>query len=464
MQELLEESRREKEKLCREMDGREAAWERIVSTKESYAIQIKEQQREIERLGQALRASEKERETLTRQTDVSRAQQELIEQQQQRIDKLDRRIVELQTLNSDAQASHEAEMRQHAAQMEQLRNALAERDQTTAHLERECEDLRKASLDALKAYEASVAQLEQEHRQALEAKDAQLAQLERWLAQHERDFLQSIMIEEEQEQPFVNDSQRRLQEQLAIATEELEKERLANKHLAAELEQVRGQVALLHRKTNREYETLQQELEAEIKDKRRVMDDANMTTQALLETQEERDQLKQTVAKLERELADAIRRATLTERQTAAGSAELKDAYDNLQGMIQDHGNTKEEWIQQIAKLQEYSCSKIKQLENALETERERRKQLEDQIKRDSRRFSSPMTPVSPVSFRFSQQQVYCEICEVYGHDVLSCTAFLHVASDDTQQQQNPLNSVCLRGLSVNLTWKLIPPRLIVLR
>ncbi|CAO3651223.1 unnamed protein product [Cunninghamella echinulata] len=212
MHALLEESRKEKQKLSEEMDGKEAVWERLVSAKESYALQVQDKQAEINQLQQLLSQSQQQVNQLESQlnhyhslsmslstttTDSSSTtslsstpsspphnattatcfMNGMEQHYMKRIEKLDKLVKEWQ---QDAQTSHQKvqeQQRQHQAQMDQLRRDLAERDQATATMERECEVMKQTKNETILAYELTMKQWQQDHDHTLKLKEDEIFRL-----------------------------------------------------------------------------------------------------------------------------------------------------------------------------------------------------------------------------------------------------------------------------------------------
>lgn len=429
---LLEETRREHEKLCLEMSGKEAVWEQVVSSKESYAVQVQEQQKEIDRLQRRIQALESE--VSHQQQHVATASKieeykHTIEQQQQRIERLDRHLQQLQAKQSDDQHTRDVEQQQHRALVQQLRDALAERDQQTAYLEHAYQDLKQAEADARRQWQLSTQALEEKHAQALSEKDAHIATLTASLEEHKQQLMIPPPPLPSHEDHASVDRRRRLEHQLQLATTELDRERNEKHAKMAHIEQLTAQIRQMQHAagdSHQQIATLQQKLDAEIKDKRRIMDDATTTMTKMARLQDQHDQMVMSKNRIEHDLADAIRRA-----------------------------NTLETRIQQQAVDRSSSSSR-----HSLEAENAQLLQRLAELEKSSlRRFSGgPQSPVSPVSLTsFSsllatatqqhEEQLYCEICEVFGHDVMGCTAYLTTApagSDDADHlmKNEPSSSV----------------------
>lgn len=326
--ELLERSQQEKDKLMEQMKSKEAAWERLVSTKESYALRIQEKEEEISRLQHSLEESRKrfeEQQLLLSERDEIIAknlkEDAVIEQYQRRIEKLENMIEELTAKANETAEHHESKLKDHQGQVEQLRRALADRETLSATLEKECEELRTAGLEAIGAYEASVNQLKREKEELLEEKEAEIRQLSKALEDLKR---RSLMLDDDQVD-FSNeyadewhDQRRRLEEQLEIATSELENERSQVRAMEAEADKLKAEIQRLHMASLSSEErlaALQRELEQELLDKRRLMEEADAAFEAQAKAEDENYQLKMARVKSERELAEAMERIAILEKQ-----------------------------------------------------------------------------------------------------------------------------------------------------
>ncbi|KAI8371571.1 uncharacterized protein BYT42DRAFT_501765 [Radiomyces spectabilis] len=530
---LLEQSRKEKEMLSEQMDGKEAAWERLVSAKESYALRVKERDDEIFRLQQALADRDDQcrrmHEALgkTKATMARVAMADAMEQQyQRRIDKLDTLVRDLQQRAVEANEAHEAKLREHGSQLDQLRRDLAERDQTTACLERECDELRRAGMEALQSYETSMAQIKQDN-DLIEEKEDHIGQLNAII--EELKLCNATQISKDDRDDGYKDSRRRLEEQLELTTQELDRERQQMKTLAVEVDQLRENIKQLHRTVagaNAECAVLQEKLEKEIQEKRCLMEEYDAALEAQATARNDYEQISLAKTKIERELAEALKKAVLSTHQQTNTTEEMQrelettrrakheliadnqklqtlcnqaeqecirlidemliwetekvnDAADGENG---DNGN--KDWLRQLDRINEallcqrqryddlekVRCNEIHQLsaeitalrlslatkdetvmtlEKNLEIEKQRTKQLEKQYHEDTRynRYSTPISPVSMTTFSHrdssdDEEEVYCEICEVYGHDVIACTAFTSTAEDEEYDEQ-PSDCMC---------------------
>ncbi|KAG0165520.1 hypothetical protein DFQ28_008625 [Apophysomyces sp. BC1034] len=547
---LLEQSRKEKEILSEQMDGKEAAWERLVSAKESYALRVKELNDTITRLQQGLNCAEQKIETLEQalvekdETLARTVMGDVMERQYvQRIEKLDSLVRELQTGADKAAESHEAKLREHAAQVEQLRRELTERDRLTDALERECEELRKAGMDTIRAYETSMLEATHQKDHVIQGKQHQIDSL-----QHELEDLRSCDVARREHNEEYDDddggyrnSQRRLEEQLELTTRELDRERVQMKHMGSEIDQLREEIKRMHlasASAEDRYCALQCELEQEIKDKRRIMEEANAASEALIKAEDENEQLRLADSAAERKLAEAIKKASVLERKLLKDSRQQQQQDEHVdcvrskrsleeehEELRQSHNRLEQECMRlmdellalesaqaneepgdqkseecalrrqverlkqeltrqqqkytdlelskrtkvtqlnkELAELEALTESKIfgaEELEESLQAERRRVKHLEKELADQNRighRYSMPMTPISPVSMSsfshcidssadgdhhpLDEDDVYCEICEVYGHDVMGCTALMimnsHELKDPLEDQPMP--------------------------
>ncbi|KAF7728112.1 hypothetical protein EC973_006627 [Apophysomyces ossiformis] len=553
---LLEKTQREKEQLTQQMNGKEAAWERLVSTKESYALLVEEKEEALVRLQREL--DEERQKCKTLQETVASKEEMLAknakddiqeEQYQRRIEKLEALVEDLQTKATESAEARENALREHAGQVDRMRREIADGEELAGTLEKECEDLRKAGLEAISAYEASVVQLKRQKAELEEEKSREIERLNSVIAELKRKneaFIYDDEYDEIDHDEEWSDQRRRLEEQLELATTELDHERLQLRSMKAEMDSLRKEIARLQQSTatsDEHYASLEAKLEKEVQDNRRLMEEADAAFEAQARAEDENYQMKMARVKIEEELSAALHKIATLEthiRNTSSGSTNssknMSQADDDLYALesrIELIENEKHALQQELERLQdsnkqmEQEClrlmdemlamekagavpdgnderglrgevEKLKQevvqyqqkyaelelskrtevsqlskdlaeletlveskvfgqgdLEEALEKERKRVKILEEQLaeKNDHFQPSSPLHSISPKvsSSRSGKSAVtttdkqddhkYCEICEVYGHDVISCTAL--VTEADMEQDQDELRLYC---------------------
>ncbi|KAG0172396.1 hypothetical protein DFQ28_005122 [Apophysomyces sp. BC1034] len=552
---LLEKTQREKDLLSKQMDGKEAAWERLVSTKESYALLVEEKEEALTRLQRQLDEVKQQCKTLEEtvaskeETLVKNAKSDMQEEQyQRRIEKLETFVDDLQTKASQSAEAHENELREHAGQIERMRREIADGEDLAGTLEKECEELRKAGLEAISAYEASVVQLKQQKDELEEEKSNEIEQLSRVITELRRNN-ESILFNDGDDKDDITaewyDQRRRLEEQLELATTELDHERLQLRSMTTEQDSLRKEIARLQKTTtssDERFASLQEDLEKEVQDKRRLIEEADAAFEAQARAEDENYQMKMARVKMEKELADALQKISTLEAQvrgagpaspsTSKNMPQTDNEVDVLRTQLEMTENEKKSLQRDIERLQdsnkqmEQEClrlmdemlamekagtfatgsddeglhseiEKLKKeigqhqqkyaelelakrtevnhlskdlaelealveskvfgqgdLEEALENEKKRVKALEEQLAdtKHSPRPSSVVSPMSPTVFssalgtstmRSRKQddgEDYCEICETYGHDVISCTAL--VTEADLEQDQDDLHMV----------------------
>jgi len=332
MQALLEKSRQEKRALSQQMDGQEAAWERLVSAKESYAVRVQEKDDEIVRLKRLLDSSSQATHELAKITSerdaaVSRASMsEAMEKQHSKvIERLDLRVRSLQKQLETQQQRHEAQQRDHAAQMDQIRKQLTERDEAAAIVERECSELRRDHVKMIEAFEATIEQRTREHTTAMTNKDAHIAKLQMMVNDLMYPSTASPVVEDDS-------TRHRLEAQLELTTSELDKERELIKSQTLEISHLKDEIKRLHRVSvcsSSDFYQLRAELEHEIEDKRRIMEEADAALEVQTRLEEENERIKLTNEKTQRDLADVLRKLATSEKER--GSADLLAKYSQLE-------------------------------------------------------------------------------------------------------------------------------------
>lgn len=458
MQDLLDQSRRDHAKLCQEMDGKEAAWERVVSRKESYALQVQEKTQEIQRLERTLKESREEYQALHEQAGHLPSEnlvlKATVESDRQRIQKLDGIVQQLQCQLKQMQIQQDEQTRDHTASVHQLRRALAERDELAATLEKECATLRSEHTHTVRAYEHEMGVLKQKHAETVKAIS---------FPQQKQPPPQQLATPQiPTVDPLIIDQRRRLEDQLDIATRALQDERSHISAARVELAQLRDQLKQMHAASQThetQYATLERDLASEIQAKRKCMDETNVALLKQAEAREQVEQLQLVKGKMERELAETHRMNARLEQDLHAARgeldqyriafAEMEAKYDQLllvQSTTTSDGKQqncscciqlKQELANQRERYRvlEGDPESRSQLLEALGTERDRVRALEKQLHRPYQQQNVPITPTSPAHnsgfLRDSEDDddMYCEICEVYGHDVMGCTAFLNAST-----------------------------------
>ncbi|KAL9544979.1 hypothetical protein MBANPS3_007357 [Mucor bainieri] len=545
MQALLEKSRQEKRALSQQMDGQEAAWERLVSAKESYAVRVQEKDDEIARLKRLLDSSSQATHELAKMTGerdaaLSRASMsEAMEKQHSKvIERLDLRVRTLQQQLETQQQQHEAAQRDHAAQMEQIRRQLTERDEAAAMVERECSELCQGHVKTIHAFETTIAQREQEYTAAVAHKDAHIAKLQLMVNDLMYPSTASPIVEDD------DSTRHRLETQLELTTSELDKEREMIKAQTLEISHLKDEIKRLHRVSvcsSSDFYQLRAELEHEIDDKRRIMEEANAALEVQARLEDENERIKLTNEKTQRDLADVLRKLATTEKERGAAdllatcsrleadnerlalekkqtehecmrlmdellaiekveeAASASSSHHHHQQQQQHDSKMYQREIEQlrlqvnreVRKYQDLEQSKEAkihklykelsdleslvenkvfnetELEEAIECEKRKVRLLEGRLREEEEKnrrlpVHAPLSPTSPQYSLFNrhhnqqqqqqQQQkrsstgsfslmtstsmdtvsdhgnllesVYCEICEEYGHDVMTCNAY----------------------------------------
>ncbi|KAI8339353.1 hypothetical protein BC941DRAFT_450833 [Chlamydoabsidia padenii] len=178
---LLQRTQREKDVLVEQMQNKDAAFERLVSAKESYALQVEDKDQAIARAQRQLTSQQSLIDELSEKVagyEEKAAQQvrddATEEQYVRRVSKLESLVATLQEQAVQTAQSHEQRTREHAGQLDLLRRELDQEKQLCASLEKECDALRKTGLETIHAYEQSLEQIKQDHTQLMGEKDARL--------------------------------------------------------------------------------------------------------------------------------------------------------------------------------------------------------------------------------------------------------------------------------------------------
>ncbi|ORZ04345.1 hypothetical protein BCR42DRAFT_457197 [Absidia repens] len=178
---LLQRTQREKDILVEQMQNKDAAFERLVSAKESYALQVEDKEQAMMRAQRQVASQQTlidELETKVATFEEKAAQHirddATEEQYVRRVSKLETLVATLQEQATQAAQASEQRASEHAGQLDLLRRELDQEKQMGASLEKESDALRQTGLDTIRAYEQSVEQLKQEHAQLIADKDNRL--------------------------------------------------------------------------------------------------------------------------------------------------------------------------------------------------------------------------------------------------------------------------------------------------
>lgn len=473
MYDLLEKAQRERDDLSAQMAQKEAAWERLVSAKESYALRVQEKEEALARLQRQMDETQTAYDDLRTRANVQ-AEQTVRDDQthevaQRKITKLEQHIQDLK-LQAQTQASTHAETHTRLeGELQQLKHALADRETMVATLERECEALRQAELDAMYAYKNSLDQIQQDHDQAMRAKQQELDQLQQVADDLKRRNHRLLGYEdgEEEEEPDYQQQlqqqqlRRRLEEQLELATLELERERAHGQSLAKEIESLRAEMKHIHANhasSDDRFSALHAELEQEVADKRRLMEEAEAAFEAQARAEDENYQLKMAKATLERELAELKQQQPPLQQQkqqqqhqglvtsdehegdaNASPRSEIdrlhealaleRRRYNELEVSKAAEINLLNKDLAELEGLVESRVFGENDLEEALEAEKQKVRRLEAKLEQQQQQ-QQQQTPLSsqrdvqalPPSSS-SSSLPFCELCETEGHDIVECDA-----------------------------------------
>ncbi|KAI8375319.1 hypothetical protein EDC96DRAFT_437054 [Choanephora cucurbitarum] len=496
----------EKKALSEKIDTKEAAWERLLTVKESYALRVQEKDSEIARLNATLEKTHDAAQQLndvTKERDIALSRLSILNDTEKElsktIERLGGHIQCLQQQNSDQANSHETALRSHASQMEQLRKQLIERDQTVTTVERECTDLRMMNAGIISAYESKIAQLAKDNELAIIERELHIDKLQQAVNNFHQIYPASntsvLMDVEEEADTNTPTPQKQLEYQLELVTHELECEREQVKSMALDIDQLKEEIKRLHRlsaTTDSEFYALRGQLEEEILDKRRIMEEANATIENQTKVEEEKESLRITLIKTQFELAETLKKAAINEKHRtktdeihwliekkrslekenetmASSNLKLQDECHQLKDKLilyeqisekDQNCNTKEHVCQEKIKLLELQiaqearryhnleCSKqlktdalskeIKELETLIENKVFKESELEGLIEEkemsikilnirleseEEKNLKQSDDSESISNHGNLEEEVYCEICEEYGHEVITCRA-----------------------------------------
>lgn len=453
----------------------------LLSAKESYAIQVKEKTSEIDQLRRALQDSQASQTRMARETEQANARASLSISLQAQVDRLEQRIQCLVKEGEELKRVHYLETRDQAAYLDQLGKQLADRDHALATVEKDYAQMRQVNLDTVRSCEARLLEIKKER------------EIERGQWESRLGGLQGLVERLRQERfvPEVQDDSvnqhQRLETQLDLTTQELDREREKMERMAMEMGQLKEELKRLHVLSNAsdiEYQQLKNLLEKEVEEKRQMMEEMGAALEAQNRLEEENESIRLSHGKAQHDLAELLKRLAAMDKKNNQGTGEdtlianLREENERLleaqkqseqecmrlmdELLTLGHTKNKEvpwnrelehlraqvsrerkryedmEWTleqkierlnKELVDLESLVENKVfneTELEERLESERKRVGMLEIRLKETERQIMIP-TPTSPVyQLKLNQPTVrnsYCEICEVYGHDLMLCTA-----------------------------------------
>ncbi|KAG1350635.1 hypothetical protein G6F62_003213 [Rhizopus arrhizus] len=472
-------------KALKEQSRESIAWERLLSAKESYAIQVQEKEGEIGHLRRALEDSRMVHERMRKEREAAVSRAAMSVDLEHQIDRLEHRCQTLTTERSELQKETELLKQHHAAQVASLLEKLTDRDRALATVEKDYAEVRKANVDAVRSCEQVVEQLKREHQEDIRQKDQELDGL--------RQAIERLRQEQYQPTPEENEHdlshRQQLETQLELTLQALDHERKSMEVMMSEVTQLKDEIKHLHHlsATSRlEYHTIKSQLAQEIEDKRRIMEELDTALEVQNRLEEENERLRLSLTKAQHDMAELLKRLSIVEKQnqnandpeaTMAMMEQLREENERLRETLKgseqecvrlmdellafdqlgqeaspweikvdqlkaqvgrerkrykDMEWTLEQKIERLNKelvdlesLVENKVLNETELEERLEHERMRVGQLEVRLKEMERQTMIP-TPTSPVLCHLGQKSMgdsYCEMCEVYGHDLMLCTA-----------------------------------------
>ncbi|KAI9282220.1 hypothetical protein BY458DRAFT_571125 [Sporodiniella umbellata] len=464
----------------------------LLSAKESYALQVQEKNREIVSLKHALETSQTLQHRLARETEAAHARASLTVQTEQHVDRLEQRVQGLLNERAETQQRHGLEKREWVAYGDQLKKQLADRDHALATAEKEYATLCIANEDLIRSYERAIAELRDQQLSERTAWEARQGALQTLIDNLRQERFWPAEIQDEAPNPH-----QRLEAQLELTTQELDRERESIQRMVMDHNQLKQEIKRLREvssSSHQECERFKSMLEKEVEARRRLMEENDMALETKSRLEEENEQIRLSHGKTQHDLAEMLKRLAAVDRKNQGANdaslmAQLREENEKLletQKHLEQEcmslmdelvvlGNSEskgiEPWNREIEQLKTQVSRERKryedmeqalelklerlnkelvdleslvenkvfnetELEERLETERNRVRQLEVRVKEAERIVMIP-TPTSPT---YPLTEIYCEICEVSGHDLMLCT----MLNDLSVGQSKSRNSYCV--------------------
>ncbi|KAI9348400.1 hypothetical protein BD770DRAFT_395365 [Pilaira anomala] len=476
--EMLEKVQRERDAFQQQMKHKETAWERLVTSKESLALQVEEKEYANRHLQRTLdeqneRIEQLELDLAERDAAIAKTYRddEKTSQDQRRIERLENLVRELQAQIKTSQETQVQKEREYQGSIDQMRREVSSSESMTASLEKECEELRRAGLETMRAYEDSVLQLNAKHEQEIQQKDQHIAHLDYTIKDlkhkqymlfddDEKDIETRLKELSNTVQPNVQDQRHRLEEQLELTMTELDSERKTIQSMSIEIDQLKLKVNTYQQQTlsiEQKFESLQSELEKELLDKKRLIEEADNAFEQQAKAEDEHYQLKLSTITLEKEYNEILE----TNKQLEADYIKLMDemmvlekqdaSSPNTTANTNTHNNNAsnssimtdkqyielKERIKLLEKEKDEKTIQVKQLhkdlteleslvENRVFGEAELEEKLEEEKKKVlklSRELNELKSNyISPTTSSTTEDLTkYCDLCKKYGHDLTRC-------------------------------------------
>lgn len=472
--EMLEKVQRERDSFQLQMKNKETAWERLVSSKESLSLQVEEKeyknrylQRELDE--KATRVEELEQGLAERDAVIAKTHRddEKTSQDQRRIERLESLVRELQAQIKASTETQVQKERDYQGSIDQMRREVNASESMTASLEKECEELRRAGLEAIHAYEDSVIQINAKHEAEIQRKNQHIANLDFTIADlkhkqytlfddDEKDI--ETRLKELSDTVNSNDTQdqrHRLEEQLELTMTELDSERKTITSMSNEIDQLKSEVKAFKQQSvsiEQKFQSLQSEIEMELSDKKRLIEEADNAFERQAKAEDEHYQLKLSTATLEKDYndmaetnkqleADYIKlmdEMLVLEKQDASPTTDAAATHSSSNSSNDNQAELKER-IKILEREKEAKTIQVKQLykdlseleslvENRVFGEAELEEKLEEEknkvlkLSRELNELKSNfISPTTSSTHGGEDLAKYCELCEKYGHDLVAC-------------------------------------------
>ncbi|KAG1456274.1 hypothetical protein G6F56_006867 [Rhizopus delemar] len=452
---MLEKAQRERDALLKQMENKETAWERLLSTKESLRLQVEEGELQCKRLTHELQLVEDERERLKADLEIREVSiaknlrdDEKQNQDQRRRERLEVLVRDLQEELAKQQEVQTQREREYAGTLEQMRKEMTSNEAMTASLEKECEDMRRTGIEAVHAVETSMVQLKQEHEMVLKQKEEQIKHLNYVVAdlKHKQSTLfddDELDIEErlkELNSNYQGDQRHRLEEQLELTMKELDNERNGIKGLLHDIEQLKLELSQSRQRAlsvEQKFQILQADFDKELQDKRRLIEDSDHAFEAQAKAEEECEEIRLSQMALEKQHNELLESNKQLEHEhnklmdemlalesqeeaitNVGGNAVLQEKMKRLEGENKTQRESLSVKDEQIRKL----TKDVNQLESLVENKVFGDSELEEQLELEKKKVIALERELNQLKYNIAnKREVYCELCDKHGHDAANC-------------------------------------------
>ncbi|CDH48503.1 hypothetical protein RO3G_09301 [Lichtheimia corymbifera JMRC:FSU:9682] len=372
-----------------------------------------------------------------------KAESEKLREQIKQADKHDKDNDKLQEQVQRLQANYDEQLNARGKYLDDVRAAVESQKKTEGELRRLTEAKEKTERDLTTAQES-------------------LARAESALADARKHGADPDALIKEREQhakelAVLRQEIKRLEAQNTMITKqkesiELEAKSKSDNGLKQQFEKLQAE----HQRLSKEYESLTESHKQAQNECLKLMDeveklhsegDGSETSLEGCNTDEER------VARLQSQLSDTKRKMESLIVKQSAEMRQLKEKHEEAERAHQRQVATLNRDVSELESLVESKIFKESDMEEALEKERKQSKRLREELnelkqqlkeqQRDERMSSKNSSTATSSNGPYTDDALFCELCDSPGHDLMSCKVVVPTSSEKKEQPARPFCVNC---------------------